>query len=172
MIMPRGQQLLMPVSPAFIAFSVAVAFVLSLLPLGGLVWMPDVLMLVLMFWALHHPHRMPMSVAFVLGLGVDVQQTALLGQHALIYVLVVYVAQRLSRRLMWFSPLTQAAQLLPVFFCAHLLQMLIRMLSGGMFPGFSIILAPVLEMVIWPFLTALLLAPQRRAPHADSNRPL
>ena len=47
MIMPRGQQLLMPVRPAFIAFSVAVVFVLSLLPLGGLVWMPDLLMLVL-----------------------------------------------------------------------------------------------------------------------------
>ena len=125
-----------------------------------------------MFWTLHHPTRIPMSVAFLLGLGVDVQQTALLGQHALIYVLMVYVSQRMSRRMMWFSPLTQAVQLLPVFFAAHLLQMLIRMISGGMFPGFSIVLAPVLEMIIWPFLTALLLAPQRRAPDADSNRPL
>ena len=172
MIMPRGQLLLMPVSPAFIAFSVAVTFLLCLLPLGGFAWMPDLLMLVLMFWTLHHPTRIPMSVAFLLGLGVDVQQTALLGQHALIYVLMVYVSQRMSRRMMWFSPLTQAMQLLPVFFAAHLLQMAIRMISGGMFPGFSIVLAPVLEMVIWPFLTALLLAPQRRAPDADSNRPL
>ncbi len=37
-----------------------------------------------------------MSVAFLLGLGVDVQQTALLGQHALTYVLVVYASQRLA----------------------------------------------------------------------------
>lgn len=172
MIMPRGQQLLMPVRPAFIAFSVAVVFVLSLLPLGGFVWMPDLLMLVLMFWSMHHPTRMPMSVAFLLGLGVDVQQTALLGQHALTYVLVVYFSQRFSRRMMWFSPLTQALQLLPVFTVAHLLQMLIRMLAGGMFPGFSIALAPVLEMVLWPLVSAILLAPQRRAPDADSNRPL
>lgn len=172
MIMPRGQQLLMPVSPAFIALSVAVVFLLSLLPLGGFVWMPDLLMLVLMFWAMHHPHRMPMTVAFVLGLAVDVQQTALLGQHALTYVLVVYLAQRFSRRMMWFSLLTQAVQLLPVFALAHLLQMLIRMAAGGMFPGFGIAVAPVLEMVLWPFLSAILLAPQRRAPDADSNRPL
>ena len=172
MIMPRGQQLLMPVSPAFIALSVAVAFLLSLLPLGGFVWMPDVLMLVLAFWAMHHPQRMPMSVAFLLGLGVDVQQTALLGQHALAYVLVVYVAQRFSRRMMWFSPVTQALQMLPVFALAHLLQMLIRMMSGGMFPGISIALAPVLEMLLWPIVSAILLAPQRRAPDADSNRPL
>jgi len=172
MIMPRGQQLLMPVRPAFIAFSVALVFLLSLLPLGGFVWMPDLLMLVLMFWAMHHPHRMPMSVAFLLGLGVDVQQTALLGQHALTYVMVVYFSQRFSRRMMWFSPLTQALQLLPVFAAAHVLQMLIRMLAGGMFPGFSIALAPVLEMVLWPLVSAILLAPQRRAPDADSNRPL
>ena len=172
MIMPRGQQLLMPVSPAFIALSVALVFLFSLLPLGGFVWMPDVLMLVLMFWAMHHPQRMPMTVAFVLGLAVDVQQTALMGQHALTYVLAVYVSQRFSRRMMWFSPLTQAVQLLPVFAMAHLLQMLIRMAAGGMFPGFSIALAPVLEMVLWPLMTAILLAPQRRAPDADSNRPL
>lgn len=172
MIMPRGQQLLMPVSPSFIAASIAVVFLLSLLPLGSFVWMPDILMLVLMFWAMHHPQRMPMWIAFVLGLGVDVQQTALLGQHALTYVLVVYLSQRFSRRMMWFSPLTQAVQLLPVFFLAHLLQMAIRMLSGGMFPGFSIALAPVLEMVLWPLVSAILLAPQRRAPDADSNRPL
>lgn len=172
MIMPRGQQLLMPVSPAFIAISVALVFIFSLLPLGGFVWMPDVLMLVLVFWSLHQPHRVPLSVAFLLGLGVDVQQSTLLGQHALIYVLVMYVAQRFSRRLMWFSPLTQALQLLPLFFMAHLLQMLIRMLSGGIFPGFMILLAPVLDMVLWPLVTAILLAPQRRAPDADSNRPL
>ncbi len=99
----------------------------------------------------------------------DVQQTALLGQHALTYVLVVYFSQRFSRRMMWFSPLTQALQLLPVFAAAHVLQMLIRMLAGGMFPGFSIALAPVLEMVLWPLVSAILLAPQRRAPDADSN---
>ena len=172
MIMPRGQQLLMPVSPAFIAISVAVVFLLSLLPFGGFVWMPDLLMLVLMFWAMHHPQRMPLTVAFVLGLAVDVQQTSLLGQYALIYVLVVYLAQRLSRRMMWFSPLTQAVHLLPVFVLAHLLQMLIRMAAGGIFPGFLIVLAPVLDMVLWPLLSAILLAPQRRAPDADSNRPL
>ncbi|MGE8396109.1 MAG: rod shape-determining protein MreD [Comamonas sp.] len=172
MIMPRGQQLLMPVSPAFIAISVTVVFLFSLLPLGGFVWMPDVLMLVLMFWAMHHPQRMPMTVAFVLGLAVDVQQTALLGQHALTYVLAVYLSQRFSRRMMWFSSLTQALQLLPVFAMAHVLQMLIRMAAGGMFPGFSIALAPIMEMVLWPFMTAILLAPQRRAPDADSNRPL
>ncbi|MGE6213864.1 rod shape-determining protein MreD, partial [Comamonas aquatica] len=66
----------------------------------------------------------------------------------------------------------QALQVLPMFAGAHLLQMLIRMVAGGMFPGFSVALAPVLETLLWPLLSAVLLAPQRRAPDADSNRPL
>ena len=172
MIMPRGQQLLMPVRPGFIALSVAITFIVSLLPLGGLAWMPDLLMVVLAFWAMHHPQRLGMGVAFALGLCMDVQQTSMLGQHALAYVLVVYVAHRSSRRMMWFSPLTQALQMLPVFLAVHLVQVLIRMAAGNMFPGLSIALAPVLEAALWPLVSALLLAPQRRAPDSDDNRPL
>jgi len=172
MIMPRGQQLLMPVRPGFIALSIAVVFVMSLLPLGGLAWMPDLLMMVLAFWAMHHPQRLGMGVAFMLGLCMDVQQTSMLGQHALAYVLVVYVAHRSSRRMMWFSPLTQALQILPVFVAVHALQVLIRMAAGHMFPGFSVALAPLLEAALWPLLSAALLAPQRRAPDNDDNRPL
>jgi rod shape-determining protein MreD len=32
--------------------------------------------------------------------------------------------------------------------------------------------APILEAVLWPVTTILLLAPQRRAPAPDQNRPL
>lgn len=172
MIMPRGQQLLMPVSPAFIAVSIGVVFVLSLLPLSGFIWMPDFLMVVLAFWAMHHPQRVGMVTAFLLGLCMDVQQTSLLGQHALSYVLVVYLAHRSSRRMMWFSPLTQALQMLPIFAGVQVLQMVIRLLTGGIFPGVWVALAPLLETVLWPLASAMLLAPQRRAPDSDSNRPL
>jgi len=33
-------------------------------------------------------------------------------------------------------------------------------------------LAPVLEALAWPLVSVLLLAPQRRAPDPDENRPL
>jgi rod shape-determining protein MreD len=32
--------------------------------------------------------------------------------------------------------------------------------------------APLLESALWPVVTLLLLAPQRRAPDRDKNRPL
>ena len=49
MILPRGRTLLLPASPGFIWGSLLVALMLGLLPLGRLVWMPDVLAVVLVF---------------------------------------------------------------------------------------------------------------------------
>ena len=46
------------------------------------------------------------------------------------------------------------------------------MLAGGVFPGWPLFLAPLIEAMLWPLVTVLLLAPQRRAPNPDDNRPL
>ena len=83
MIMPRGQQLLMPVNPLFIWASLLLAMVLNMVPLGRVAWTPDLLMLLLVFWSVHQPSRVGMGAAFVFGLCMDVHQAALLGQHAL-----------------------------------------------------------------------------------------
>ena len=46
------------------------------------------------------------------------------------------------------------------------------MFSGGAFPGWPMFLAPLLQAVLWPVVSVLLLVPQRRAPDPDANRPL
>ncbi len=50
MIMPKGQQLLLPVNPVFIAASLVAALALNMLPLGRVVWTPDWVMVLLVFW--------------------------------------------------------------------------------------------------------------------------
>ncbi len=82
-MMPRGQELLQPVNPVFIALSLLVALALNVLPLGRIPWVPDMVLLLLAFWGGHQPLRVGMGAAFVLGLCMDVHQSALLGQHAL-----------------------------------------------------------------------------------------
>ena len=170
--MRRANQLLLPVNPLFMWGSVLVALGINLLPLGRLPWLPDVLAVVLVFWGVHQPRRMGMAPAFVLGLLMDVHQGALLGQHALAYSLLSFGAIAIHRRLLWFSLPSQAAQILPLFALAHLMVMLVRLVAGGTFPGWSLLLAPVIEAVLWPLATVVLLAPQRRAPDRDKNRPL
>lgn len=173
MIMPRGtHQLLMPVNPLFIVFSLAVALLLEMTPLGPLPASPDLLALVLVFWTVHQPRRVGVGVAFVAGLVIDVHEGALLGQHALAYTLLSYLAIAMHRRLLWFTVLGQAVQVLPLFVAAHLVVMAARLLVGGMFPGWLSLLAPLVEAALWPVIVWLLLAPQRRAPDPDLNRPL
>jgi rod shape-determining protein MreD len=170
--MRRADQLLLPVNPLFMWGSVLVALMFNLLPLGRLAWLPDVLAVVLVFWNVHQPRRMGMAPAFVLGLLMDVHQGALLGQHALAYSLLSFGAIAIHRRLLWFSVPSQAVQILPLFALAHLVVMLVRLLAGGTFPGWPLLLAPLIEAALWPLATVLLLAPQRRAPDRDKNRPL
>lgn len=173
MIMPRGSdQLLLPVNPFFIALSLLAALAFNLLPLGRQPALPDLLAVTLAFWAVHQPRRVGVGLAFMFGLLMDVHQGALLGQHALAYSLMVFVALALSRRLTWFTLAQQALQVLPLFVATHAVSLLIRLAAGDLFPGWSLFIAPLVEAVLWPLVTLLLLAPQRRAPDPDENRPL
>ena len=172
MIMRPGQPLLLPASPVFIWFSLIVALMIDMLPVGRIAWMPDVLAVVIVFWAVHQPLRIGVVAAFVFGLAVDVHQTSLLGQHALAYTTLSYFAITIHRRLLWFKVPSQAVQVLPLFAAAHGIELAIRMLAGAPFPGSAVLLAPVIEAALWPVVSVLLLLPQRRAPDPDENRPL
>jgi rod shape-determining protein MreD len=172
-MMPRGSgQLLLPVNPLFIWFSLLLAFGFNLIPLGRTSALPDLLALVLVFWNVQQPRRVGLGTAFVFGLMMDVHESAVLGQHALAYTLLSFFAITIHRRLLWFDLLTQALHILPLFLAAHAVSLAVRMLVGGMFPGWELMLAPVFESLLWPVVSLLLLAPQRRPPDSDKNRPL
>ncbi|MFG6467302.1 rod shape-determining protein MreD [Roseateles sp. BYS87W] len=173
MIMPRAaDQLLLPANPWFIGLTLVVAMMIDMVPTGRLAGMPDVLAVVLVFWGVHQPRRVGVLWAFVFGLAMDVHDGALLGQHALAYSGLSFGAITLHRRLTWFPLGAQAVQVLPLFVGAHALALIVRMIVGGMWPGWPVLLAPVFEAVLWPVASVLLLAPQRRAPDRDAHRPL
>jgi rod shape-determining protein MreD len=172
MIMRPGQPLLLPASPVFIWTSLLGALLINMLPIGRTPWMPDLLALTLVFWAVHQPLRVGVGAAFIFGLAMDVHQASLLGQHALAYTALNFFAITIHRRLLWFTVPSQALQVFPVFAAAHAISLVIRMIAGGIFPGWDIVLAPVFEALLWPVASIVLLAPQRRAPDPDENRPL
>jgi rod shape-determining protein MreD len=176
MIMRPGQQLLLPANPFFIWSSLGLAMLLNFFQNMGLwgrvAWAPDVLALVLVFWTVHQPQRVGIGAAFFFGLCMDVHTTALLGQHALAYAVLSFLAITIHRRLLWFSVPTQALQVLPLFIASHAIELGLRMLGSGVFPGWQLLLAPLIEALLWPVVSILLLVPQLRAPDPDKNRPL
>jgi len=88
-----------------ISFSLLVAFGLSLLPLPTftLPFIPDWVLLVVLYWMIYLPHRIGFGVAWLTGLLADVLTNSLLGEHALASVLVAYVALKFCRRIRNFS---------------------------------------------------------------------
>jgi rod shape-determining protein MreD len=174
MIMPRSSadQLLLPVNPLFVWMTLLVAFGLNIIPLGRNPAMPDFMAVVLVFWNVHQPRKVGVGLAFMFGLMMDVHDGAILGQHALAYTLLSFFAITIHRRLRWFTVPSQAVQILPLFVAAHAVSFIVRIFAGGMLPGWELLLAPVFEALLWPIVTLLLLAPQRRAPDRDENRPL
>jgi rod shape-determining protein MreD len=171
MIMRPGQPLLLPASPFFIWSTLLLAMMVDMLPVGRIPWMPDVLAVVIVFWSVHQPLRVGVIAAFLFGLAIDVHEASLLGQHALAYTTLSYFAITVHRRLLWFTVPSQAVQVLPLFAAAHGIEVAIRLLAGGAYPGATVLLAPVVEAILWPVVSVLLL-PQRRAPDPDENRPL
>ena len=176
MIMRPGKQLLLPAKPLFIWTSLIVAMLCNMLQNMGLwgraAWVPDILAVVLVFWTVHQPLRVSIGAAFVFGLLMDVHQGGLLGQNAMAYTVLSFFATTIHRRLLWFSLPSQAAQVFPLFAASHAIELLLRMVSGGTFPGMQIFLAPVLEALLWPLASIVLLVPQLRAPDPDETRPL
>jgi len=176
MIMRPGQQLLLPANPLFILGSLGLALVLNMVQNEGFwgraAWAPDLMALVLLFWGVHQPRRVGIGTAFVFGLLMDVHQGSVLGQHALAYSVLNFLAVSIHRRLFWFTVPAQALQLLPLLTASHAVELAVRLMVGGTFPGFLMLLAPVIESLLWPLANVLLLLPQRRAPDPDANRPI
>lgn len=172
MIMRGGQPLLLPANPVFVWFTLVLALLLDMLPLGRQPWRPDLLALVLVFWTIHQPLRVGVGAAFVFGLFMDVHRAGLLGQHALVYTALSYLAIMVHRRILWFPVSSQALQVLPLLMAVHVLELVVRLISGDGFPAWSFWLSPFLQALLWPVVSLLLLMPQHRAHDPDENRPL
>lgn len=170
--MNRPHYILLPANPLFIAVSIIIAFLLNLLPWGHWAGIPDFVALVLVFWSIHQPRKVGIGIAFFMGLLMDVHDATLLGENALSYTLLSYFAIMIHRRVLWFKVLTQAAHVLPLLLLMQCVQLVIRVLVSGNFPGWLFFAESFVSAAMWPVVTMILLAPQRRAIDRDDTRPI
>lgn len=168
----RPSALLLPANPVFIWGSLLAALLLNLLPTGPTSWVPDFLALALVFWNVHQPRRVGIGAAFLFGLLMDVHDGALFGEHALGYTLLAYGAITLHRRVQWFPVGAQSLHVLALLLLAQFVSLLVRLWVGGGFPGWDYALASVIGACLWPLVTWILLAPQRRSADRDDTRPI
>jgi rod shape-determining protein MreD len=162
-------EILLPVKPAFIVFTLAAAAVLNMLPWSGWAfWLrPDFVALVVLYWCIDQPRRFGFASAFLLGLLMDVSEGALFGQHALAYSILAYAAIALHRRVRMFTLPQQVVHVIPLLLLNDLIVLMIRLLAGADFPGYRYFLGSFVAGALWPLVTVLLKLPQR--PKADPH---
>jgi rod shape-determining protein MreD len=167
--------ILRPVNRVFIYVSLFCALLLNLLPLGNYAWIPDFLVLALIFWNIHQHRLIGVISAFALGLLMDVHNSDLLGIHAFSYSLAAYLAVTWHRRIIALPVVSQALHIIPLFLLVALFPPLIHWLLSGTIYWWAIgsgVLQTLIEVLLWPVTTRILLAPQRRPLHIDHTRPL
>jgi rod shape-determining protein MreD len=135
-------------SKAMIFWSILLAVGFEMLPWGA--WpMPSLLALILVFWNVYQPRRIGIALAWLLGLVMDVYSGSLLGQHALAYSVLSFGAIALHRRLLWYSITGQALQLLPLFFLAQIVVVLVHFFFTGVMPPWLSWISPLLTALLW-----------------------
>jgi rod shape-determining protein MreD len=90
---------------SIICFSLLATFGLSLLPLPSstLSFIPDWVLLAVIYWIIYLPNRIGLGVAWLTGLLTDILTNSLLGEHAMASVFVAYLALKFHRRIRTFS---------------------------------------------------------------------
>jgi rod shape-determining protein MreD len=138
-----------------IVFSLLFAGVLAVLPLPSwlVVWRPDWVTLVMVYWAIALPHRVGLFSAWVVGFLVDALKGTLLGLNAGVLSLIVYAALSGYQRLRMFTPIQQSLTLLLLIGGGQLLMFwVLTATSKNTADPLSFAITAVASALIWPLI--------------------
>ena len=141
-----------------IVISFIVAIMLTALPLPdwAVNWRPAWVAIVLIYWCMAVPDRVGIAVGWFLGLLLDVQQSTVLGQNALGFVLLAFITIKSYQRMRVY-PLAQQA----VLICFYLLlyELLMLWITGYLGTGsrdWTYWMPAITSMLLWPWLFIIL----------------
>jgi rod shape-determining protein MreD len=133
-----------------IYFTLLIALLCQLFPwVGqGVIFRPDFMLVVLLYWLLRAPSLCSIGTAWAAGLLVDLATGSLLGQHALSFTITAFVALSYQRRLVLFNTVQLAGYVIGLLILARMLMLLLKLFAGSENPGWH---------YLWPILTGLIL---------------
>jgi rod shape-determining protein MreD len=117
---------------------------------------PYLLAMLLAYWAMEVPLKVGLATAFFLGLLADLVSSSLLGEQALRLVVLVFLIQRFRARLRFFPLWQQALAIGLLLFNDRVIVALIHLAVGAPQLPWVSWLAPIIGMVLWPWLFVLL----------------
>ncbi|WP_227367958.1 rod shape-determining protein MreD [Halomonas sp. M20] len=145
-------------------FTLLLALCLQVMPLpdAWLVWRPEWLGLMLIYWCIAAPRRVGIFHGFVLGLLLDLIEGSPLGQNALVMSLLAYLALLVHQRMRAYSLAQQSILILVLLGIAQLIEQWLRTMFGPFSINLAFLLSALIGAVLWPWLYTMLQALRRK----------
>lgn len=139
-------------------FTIIVAFMLAIMPLPNWAvdFRPDWVTLVLIYWAMALPASIGVTIAWLVGLMVDVSHGAVLGQHALGLVIVIYVIHAQHQRLRVASLLQQGIVIFVLLFVQQLISLWVSGIMGQAPNNWLYFMPSLTGALLWPWVYIIL----------------
>ena len=150
---------------ALVVLTFAFAILLEILPLPSYAKLlrPDWVALVLVYWCMAIPDRVGVGGAWMLGLFLDTLYGSLLGEQALAKAMLAFLTLHFTLRLRMFPRWQQAIAVGVLIAISDLLILMVKSLVHGTPPIWSNTAPMVVNVILWPFLFAILREVRRRA---------
>ena len=141
------------------------ALTLVLVPLPGELLQqarPEWVALILLYWSLALPERVGVGIGWLAGLAQDALLGTLLGQHALAFAVIAYLALRLHQPLRLVPVWQQALVVLGLLLLAQLVILWINGLIGRPLPGWPTLASAAVGAALWPLIFLAMRGLRRR----------
>ncbi|MBD3897352.1 rod shape-determining protein MreD [Halomonas sp. ML-15] len=144
--------------------SLLLALCLQVMPLADvwLIWRPDWLGLMLIYWCVVMPQRVGVLHGFVLGLLLDLIEGSPLGQNALTLSLLAFLCALVYQRLRAYSLLQQALLVFMLLGIVQLIEQWLRTIVGPFSMHLAFLLPSLIGALLWPWLFTMFQMLRRR----------
>lgn len=118
----------------------------------GIIFRPDFMLVVLLYWLLREPSLCNLGTAWAAGLLVDLATGSLLGQQALSFTITAFVALSYQRRLVLFNGWQLAGYVLGLLILERVLKLLLKLFAGSENPGWHYLWPVVIGLILWQIM--------------------
>ena len=145
-------------TPWFIYGSFFIGLLFAIIPLPQIISVarPYLLAMLVAYWLMEAPLKVGLGTAFIVGFFADLTSASMLGEQALRLVILAFLVQKFRARLRFFPLWQQALAIGLLLVNDRIMVALIHLLAGAQTLPWVNWLAPVLGMVLWPWLFVLL----------------
>lgn len=134
------------------------AFLLSLmhLPEWAADFRPDWVSLVFIYWAMALPDKVGVSMAWFAGLMLDISHGAIIGQHAIGLVIIIYIVHMQHQKLRVASLLQQSIIILLLLLFNQTLILWVYGIAGNIPETRMYFMPSLIGAILWPWIYIIL----------------